>query len=31
MLSYAWQDSVDNVELTKPEELEAESAQPCAK
>ena len=31
MLSYAWQDSVDNVELEEPEELEAESAQPCAK
>ena len=31
MLGYAWQDSVDNVELREPEELEAESAQPCAK
>ena len=31
MLSYAWQDSIDNTELTEPEELEGESAQPCAK
>jgi hypothetical protein len=31
MLSYAWQDSVDGVELTKPEEPKEESAQPCAK
>ena len=31
ILGYAWQDSVDNVELTEPEELEAKSAQSCAK
>ena len=31
MLSHAWQDSIDNTELTEPEELEAESAQSCAK